>query len=160
MAKRKKQVATPSELPPAPTGDELHDIIWATLTPWAEPLMSQVEPDPQEHAAATAMELVQAHVQIGRLRESLTNTRSGRIVTRLRKRQVEVFERELALNSVRLCATLGAQVRAEWPDAQPGQHWVVVRDRVRALLGDACLTVLSTAEFDGAALLSAADAHS
>jgi hypothetical protein len=59
-------------------------------------------------------------------------------MTRVRQRQLDALERRFREQVHFVTSALAAQARAEWPKAEFGQLWLVVRDRLRPLLQEAC----------------------
>lgn len=143
-----------STLPPAPTGYELFDLRWAGLTPAVEELLALVDADAAWTTHESAMRYAATVMRRDELAAELKFAPGGRVIARARQRKVALLDRSLQVQAQFICASLVEQVLVEFPDANFGQAWVVVRDRVRALLRTATNAVLDLTESERSELVA------
>lgn len=135
-----------STLPPAPTGYELFDLKWAGLTSAVEELLALVEPDTAWTTHESAMRYAATVMRRDELAAELQYAPGGRVIARARQRKVELLDMSSKVQALYICASLVEQAFVDFPDANFGQAWVIVRDRVRALLSKATNAVLDLTE--------------
>lgn len=142
-------------LPPAPTGYELFDLRWASLTPAVEELLALGDADAAWTTLESAMRYAATVMRRDELAAELKFAPGGRVIARARQRKVALLDRSLQVQAQFICASLLQQACVDFPDANFGQAWVIVRDRVRALLSRATNAVLDLTEFERAELVAA-----
>ncbi|WP_425258175.1 hypothetical protein ACPOLB_21965 [Rubrivivax sp. RP6-9] len=72
----------------------------------------------------------------------------GRIVMRARQRRVALLKKSVTAQTLQICAALASEAHNQYPDASFSQTWLVVRDRVRALMNDAVVGAARAADLD------------
>lgn len=151
MLKRKKK----PRLPPGPTGNEVLDLLWAEQMPLAEALLPFVEVDLAWTSPECALRFAATVMLHNELEAEFQARPGGRIVMRARQRRVALLKRSMTVQTLQVCAALSAEAHSQYPDASFSQTWLVVRDKVRALMNDAVVALLDLSDDDKASLVAA-----
>ena len=134
---KKPRKSNRSKLPPRPTGFEILDLEWSAMAPRVDAYLAAL-PQNAHEAWGTERGLlafVYALADVG------TGTELARTLgpTLLRLRQRELRKRKLVLSDCvwLITAVLVRSARRQHPGALTGQVWLLIRDRLRALIGRA-----------------------
>jgi hypothetical protein len=135
---KKPRKSKKPKLPPPPTGFELLDMQWSAIAPRAEAYLALLPPSADESWGTEEgmLAFIYALHDVNVARAELDRT-LGLTLVRLRQRELRKNELTLSDCTALIISVLARSARRQHPSALPSQLLLLIRDRVRALIGRA-----------------------